>query len=168
MRVIEKTSERLHLQHRPLVLWGVMALLIGGALWKLAFATLDAVDVAIYVPVTVGMIGLVWWFMPAIDLVLDRAGGLAVLEERRATGRLVRRYPLAEVRRASLRYEVHGTSPRLNRLFLEVGDGEVALERGFGAYDRTALATEINRWLDPDDPAPVEPSPRRQSPPLMS
>ena len=83
MRIVENTPARLRLRHRPWVLWGVMALLVGRAFWNAAF----------------------------------------------------------------------------DDLFLEVGDNDVPLERGFGPYDRTAIATEISRWLDP---------PRPQSPPLMS
>lgn len=169
MQIVENTPVKLHLRHRPWVLWGMMALLIGGAFRNLVFEDLDPVDWAIHVPVILGMIGLTWWFMPAVDVVLDRATGLVTFAERRLTGSSIRRYPLAEVGRVSLRYERHqNMTPRLNRLFLEMGTDEVALERGFGPCDRTRIASEINRWLDPGNPAPVEPTPRPQSPPLMS
>ena len=161
MRIVGKSPARMHARHRPWVAWGATAILLGGAFWNVAFDEPDLVDWAIYVPVTIGMIGVAWWFMPAVDVVFDRAAGLVTVTERRLTGASVRHFPLAKVRRVSLRYERHRSmSPRLNRLVLEVGSDAVALERGFGPRDRTAIATDINRWLDPDDPAPVEPTPR--------
>lgn len=136
----------------------MMAVLIGGAFWSLAFRDLDYVDTAIYLPVATGMIVMTWWFLPAVDVVFDRTSGVVVFEEARITGRLIRRYPLSEIQRTTLGHERHSTTPRLNRLFLETTGGRVALERGFGPYDRTALATAINRWIDPANPP--DPAPR--------
>ena len=169
MRIVEKTPARLHVRHSPWIAWGAVAVLLGGAVWNIVFEGLGPVDWAIYLPVTAGMVGLAWWFIPAVDVLFDRSTGIVTVSERRLTGTSIRRFPLAEIQRTSLRYETHqNMAPRLNRLFLEAGARSVPLERGFGPHDRTAIATEINRWLEPGDPAPVEPLPRPQSDPLIS
>lgn len=158
MRIVQETRQRLHVRHRPWFAWAAMALLVGSAFWSFAFKDLDPIDWALYIPVVVGIISLTWWGMPAVDLIFDRKEGCLIFEERRFTGLFRRSYPLTEIRRVSVRYERHrNMTPRLNRLFLETATGEVALERGFGPYDRKGVAIIINRWLEPALPADPEP-----------
>lgn len=157
MKLVERTPDRLVLEHRPYLLGGMVwvmgtAALITGVLgietsgWERLFITV----------LGIGVVAMAAVFFPFVRITFDRRAGM--VERRRAhiDRARVLNVPFAELSR--VRQEASWSDgARLTRLVLELRNGTVIpLETGYSSRDLDQIETEVMSWLtEPAGSRPV-------------
>ncbi len=149
MKIIENTSRRLVIEHKPWILAGITGLMglfaiFGGVIGD---GTGGIAERLLIVALGLAALWVAWHFFCFLRITFDREAGHVDHRSIRPFGSCRKHIDLGRVEKAQVEANWSDDGGRLTRLTLETVDGPVPLEYGYGPADRRKLESAVNKWL---------------------